>query len=92
MSLRERLKTRTTGREHVTSARSISGKSDLLVWNVKCPAQSPDLSPLDLLLWGYLKKSQPQTSTELEGAIVKEIKCIESEVMKAVIDSIGKGS
>ena len=52
MSLRERLKARTTGREHVTYARSISGKSDLLVRNVKWPAQSPDLSLIDFLLWG----------------------------------------
>ena len=38
---------------------------------------SPDLSPLDFLLWGYLKAGvytdKPRTSEQLERAIIREV-------------------
>ena len=62
--------------------------------DVEWPARSPDLSPLDFFLWGHLKervyRDNPQTLTELKEAIGKEIRCIGSEVTKAVFDSMKK--
>ena len=44
------------------------------------PARSPDLTPLDFFLWGYLKgrvyKNNPQTIDELKAAITLEIQGI----------------
>ena len=44
------------GRVHVTSARSISGKTDFWVFNVEWSARSPDLSHIEFYLWSYLKE------------------------------------
>ena len=56
--------------------------------NVRWPARSPDLSPCDYFLWGYIKaevfKLRPKTIIELKEAIVKSI----AEVPKHMIDNV----
>jgi len=55
------------------------------------PPHSPDLSPLDFYLWGFLKdrvyKPSPTTLKELKANIKREIRGINNETCKAVIDN-----
>jgi hypothetical protein len=52
--------------------------------DIPWPGRSPDLSPCDLFLWGYLKaevfKCRPQTPEELKDAIHHKITAV-PEVM-----------
>lgn len=56
------------------------------------PAKSPDLSPLDFFLWGFLKSSvyedSPQTPEALKAAIQNEIGQISIETCKKVCQSV----
>ena len=78
----------------MTLERKISGKPYFTVWNVVWPAPSPDLSHLKFHLLGYLKERVDQGNlravTELKEATSKEITSTDSEVEKAVIDSMKK--
>ena len=53
------------------------------------PARSPDLSPLDFFLWGFLKgriyRVQPQTLTELKDSISEVLGTITPELCQQVI-------
>ena len=50
---------------------------------------SPDLSPPDFFLWGYLKdrvyQDKPRNLADLKNKIRKECKAIKPEVFKAVM-------
>ena len=52
---------------------------------------SPDLSPPDFFLWGYLKdrvySEKPRTITDLKEAIREEMRAIPRSVCKAVMDN-----
>ena len=52
---------------------------------------SPDLSPPDFFLWGYLKDrvyaGKPRTITELKEAIREEMRAIPKSVCKNVMDN-----
>jgi hypothetical protein len=56
---------------------------------IKCPPHSPDLSPLDFFLWGYLKdrvyKHSPKTTDDLKAVIKREIRNISSDTCASVI-------
>lgn len=58
---------------------------------IEWPPYSPDITPLDYFLWGYLKdrvfSTAPDTIDELKLAIKREVEGIRSEVLKRVIDS-----
>ena len=63
--------------------------------DVEWPARSPDLSPLDFFLWGYLEdnkvyRDNPKTVTELKEAIATEIRAIGLGVASAVMNSMKK--
>ena len=53
---------------------------------------SPDLSPPDFFLWGYLKNrvyaGKPRTITELKEAIREEMRAITNSVCKNVMDNL----
>ena len=55
------------------------------------PPHSPDLSPLDFYLWGYLKDRvytpPPETLAELKTAIRREIRGITPETCASVISN-----
>ena len=53
--------TQTTEGEHVTSAQTISGKTDFFVRIVEWPAWSPDDSYLEFFLLGYIKERGKET-------------------------------
>ena len=59
---------------------------------IEWPARSPDLTPPDFFLWGYLKdKVYAQKSkdlVELKSRIENEIKLINSDLCKRVLHSI----
>ncbi len=52
------------------------------------PPHSPNLSPLDFFLWGYLKNSvymtSPRNPEELKGNIAQEIENIDQKTLKHV--------
>ncbi|GBM78293.1 hypothetical protein AVEN_46994-1 [Araneus ventricosus] len=54
--------------------------------DISWPARSPDLSPCDYFLWGYLKskvyKNRPRTTEELRAAVRQEIAAMTRRVMK----------
>ena len=53
------------------------------------PAQSPDLSPCDVFLWGYLKekvfKNRPRSLEDLKERIQQEIDSIPPELTRRVM-------
>ncbi len=57
--------------------------------NNEWPPHSPDLSPLDFYLWGYLKdrvyKPSPKSLEELKVNIRREIRKIDIDTSQAVI-------
>lgn len=58
--------------------------------SIEWPPRSPDLTPLDFFLWGYLKsrvyKNRPHTINELKERIRLEIAQISAEVLQNVQD------
>ena len=61
---------------------------------IEWPARSPDLTPLDFYLWGYLKQKVYQknhaTISELCDSIRSNIQSIKPDVLKGVFLSIPK--
>ena len=59
---------------------------------IEWPSYSPDLSPPDFFLWGYLKdrvfKDRPKTIPELKEKIIEEIKGIKRSVLKSVMENL----
>lgn len=68
------------------------GKLMSLRGNIKWPPRSPDLSPLDYFLWGYLKskvyKNKPTTLTQLKTNIVSEIGTLTNILCKRVVGNL----
>lgn len=58
------------------------------------PARSPDLSPLDFFLWGYLKenvfRTKPNNIDTLKEAIREILSSIDQDTMAAVIANFEK--
>jgi hypothetical protein len=56
--------------------------------------RSPDLTPLDFFLWGYVKtnvyKTKVNNITDLKDRIEQEIKAIKKETLENVFDGIVK--
>lgn len=54
--------------------------------SIEWPARSPDLTPLDYFLWGYLKdrvyRTKPQNIAELQQRIRDEMNSIQPEMIK----------
>ena len=63
------------------------GKDGLLEW----PPRSPDLSPVDIFLWGYVKgnvfSTQPRNIDDLKGSIDETIKSITRDTCHVVCHS-----
>lgn len=61
---------------------------------VEWAARSPDLTPLDFYLWGYVKQKvymkQHKDLNELRSSITSVIKSIQPEVLKGVFSNISK--
>lgn len=62
--------------------------------DINWPPRSPDLSPLDYFLWGYLKdrvyRSKPKTLTELKDNIEREIIAIPKDMLERSIQNFKK--
>jgi len=62
-----------------------------LTGHVEWPARSPDLSPCDVFLWGYLKekvfKHRPRSLADLKERIQQEIDYIPPELTRRVMKS-----
>lgn len=62
--------------------------------NFDWPPRSPDLTPPDFYLWGYLKsvvyKSKPQTLTQLKNNIRREIRRIPTATLEKVMEDAEK--
>lgn len=58
---------------------------------VQWPPRSPDLSPCDFFLWGYLKaevfKDHPTSLNQLKEAIQEEIEGISSDMLVRVMEN-----
>ncbi len=58
------------------------------------PPRSPDLSPLDFFLWGYLKNriymTVPHNFEELKGKIAREIENIDQKTLQCVFLNLVK--
>ena len=59
--------------------------------DISWPPRSPDLSPCDFFLWGYLKaevfKHRPRTIEELKEAIVEAIAGIDGGMLARVMEN-----
>jgi hypothetical protein len=57
---------------------------------VEWPPRSPDLTPLDYFLWGYLKSvvynNRPETVDQLKNEIVRHCRAIEANVLQNVMN------
>lgn len=53
------------------------------------PSRSPDLTPADFWLWGYLKsrvyRSRPSNLSELKDAIRRELSCIQPDMLHSAV-------
>ncbi|KAI6648262.1 hypothetical protein LOD99_12071 [Oopsacas minuta] len=60
-------------------------------YKIGWPPYSPDLSPPDFFLWGYLKdrvyKDRPKTITDLKQKIKDEVKGIKRSVLESVMEN-----
>ena len=58
---------------------------------IEWPARSPDLTPLDFFLWGYLKgqlyKTKPGSLEELRRRITQETEAIPREMIRNAVHS-----
>ena len=56
---------------------------------IEWPARSPDLTPLDYFLWGYLKRkvysTQPESLDELQNRILQEATLIDREMIRNAV-------
>lgn len=61
-------------------------------FGVKWPPRSPDLSPADFWLWGYLKSrvylQKPKNLTDLKNSISLEVRKLTSDQLAAAVASI----
>lgn len=84
-----------------TTKQSLAACNDLfpqqvisLRGNIEWPPRSPDLSPLDFFLWGYLKDkvyiNNPGTLDELKKNISEEMMQISKATLKRVVESFAK--
>lgn len=59
--------------------------------SIEWPARSPDLTPLDYFLWGYLKSkvyvTKPQNLDELRARIIHEMEAISLEIYQNAIQA-----
>lgn len=66
-------------------------KSSLRKTKVGWPPYSPDLSPPDFYLWGYLKdrvyRNVPRTLEDLKTNIQSEIEAIDRDTLKSVLQN-----
>lgn len=64
------------------------GRRGFIEW----PARSPDLTPLDFYLWGYLKSkvyfNKPENIDELKNRIIAEIQQIQPQTLTEVLREI----
>ena len=62
-----------------TTSKSLYG-SEICSYGVKWPPRSPDMSPCDFCLWGYLKlrvyRTPPTSIQDLRRRIEREVQCI----------------
>lgn len=62
--------------------------------DIAWPPRSPDLTPPDFFLWGYLKSkvftNKPHTLLELKENIRREITAIDVHILQRVMDSMKK--
>jgi hypothetical protein len=66
---------------------------DRVITDPLWPPRSPDLTPPDFWLWGYLKGKvfchpRPRTLDELHERIVSVIECINDDMLKRVADNV----
>lgn len=56
------------------------------------PPRSPDLTPLDFWLWGYLKsrvyRNRPSSLVQLKDAIRHAISCIDADMLHAAVTNV----
>ena len=79
-----------TTRKNMTVLRSrFLGQMISRFGDIEWPARSPDLSPLNFFLWGYLKgtvyRENPTTLEQFKEAIQTEIRLIIPEMISAVM-------
>ena len=59
---------------------------------VQWAPRSPDLSPIDFFLWGYLKdqvyKDKPRTPEQLKRALIAEVSAMPSEMVDRAVDHL----
>jgi transposase len=64
------------------------GRRGFIEW----PARSPDLSPLDYFMWGYVKdrvyKTKPRDIDDLRNRIVQEIHGIPQQTLRRVVSHV----
>jgi len=60
------------------------------------PPRSPDLTPPDYFLWGYLKgrvyRNKPQTIDALKANITEEIQAVTADVLARTFQNMAPGS
>ena len=60
---------------------------------IEYPARSPDLTPMDFFLWGYLKdkvyRTKPRTIDALKMEIERQCRDFPNDLFRDVCDSLG---
>lgn len=81
-----------TSNDSIAAVREIFGKKLISKrGDINWPPRSPDLSPMDYFLWGYLKSkvyiSNPGSIEELKENICKEMQDIAPNIFRAVMEN-----
>ncbi|XP_050342348.1 uncharacterized protein LOC126768367 [Nymphalis io] len=82
-----------TSNDSIAAVREIFGQKVISKrGDINWPPRSPDLSPMDFFLWGYLKSkvfnNNPQSIEELKENIREEIQNISPNTCRAVMENV----
>ena len=82
----------TAAASHLWLQERFPGRVISLKEEVQWAPHSPDLSPLDFFLWGYLKdrvyKDKLRTSEHLKRALIAEVSAMPSEMVDRAVDHL----
>ena len=84
----------TSHTSHAIMAEIQSFFGERVVWKGLWPPRSPDLTPPDYFLWGYLKgrvyQNKPRTTDALKANITEEIQAVTADVLAMTVQNTAR--
>jgi len=84
----------TSRTSHASRAQIQSSSGDRFISKGLCPRRSPDLTPPDNFLWGYLKgrvyRNKPRNTDALKANIAEEIQAVTADVLARTFQNMAR--